>query len=177
MLFGFPLATVYLIILIVIGLCTVLYLFFADLADGAAESIPFFDPAIILAFITITSAGGYLLETFTTMSHALNILLAAAGSSILSALLYYFLLVPIRSAEVSLTYTDESLAGQTGKVIVPIPIDGFGEIIIESINGIISKRAASFDQTEIPYEQEVLIIEVKEGTVYVTPYESAWPSN
>ncbi|WP_332651446.1 NfeD family protein [Lysinibacillus sp. 54212] len=177
MLFGFPLATIYLTVLIVIGLCTILYLFFSDLTDGVAEGIPFFDPAVILAFISITAAGGYLLETFTTISHFINFLLAAVASSILSALLYYFLLVPMRTAEVSLAYTDESLAGQTGKVIVPIPIDGFGEIIIESINGVISKRAASFDQTEIPYDQEVLIIEIKEGTVYVTAYESAWPTN
>ena len=31
----------------------------------------------------------------------------------------------------SLAYTDESLMGQVGKVIVPVPVDGFGEIVIE----------------------------------------------
>lgn len=53
-------------------------------------------------------------------------------------------------------------------------MDGFGEIIIETASGIINKRAASYDQQEIPYNQEVLIIEVMDGTVYVQPYESVF---
>src|SRR4051794_11068724 len=64
MLFGFSLIAIYMTILIVIGSCTLLYLFFGDLADGAAEGIPFFDPAVLLSFITMTAAGGYLLEQF-----------------------------------------------------------------------------------------------------------------
>ena len=107
MLFGFSLATVYLTILIVIGLVTVLYLFFSDLADGAAEGIPFVDPAVLLAFITVTAAGGYLLEVFTSLSHVFVLIVAAIISSIITALLYFFFLVPLRSAEVSLAYTEE----------------------------------------------------------------------
>lgn len=171
MLFGFSLATVYLTILIVVGLITVLYLFFSD---GVAEGIPFIDPAVLLSFITVTAAGGYLLELFTSLSHLIVILLAAVISSIITALLYFFFLVPLRSAEVSLAYTEQSLAGQTGKVITPIPIDGFGEIIIEMASGTVNKRAASYNQQEIPYGQQVLIIEVMDGTVYVQPYESVF---
>ncbi|MFF5996219.1 NfeD family protein [Lysinibacillus sp. KU-BSD001] len=175
MLFGFSLATVYLTILIVIGLATILYLFFADVADGVAEGIPFFDPAIMLAFITITAAGGYLLEKFANLSHVFVLLLALFISFVSTALLYYFFLVPLRSAETSLAYTDESLAGQTGRVITPIPIDGFGEILIETASGIINKRAASYNHVEIPYDEEVLVIEVLDGTVYVQVYETVFP--
>ena len=48
MLFGFALTTIYLTILIVIGLSPVLYLFFADLTDGVADGLPYFDPAVIM---------------------------------------------------------------------------------------------------------------------------------
>lgn len=72
----------------------------------------------------------------------------------------------------SLAYTEESLEGQVGKVIVPIPTNGYGEIVIESVNGIISKRATGFENEPIDYDQQVLIIEAKEGTVYVKKYES-----
>jgi membrane-bound ClpP family serine protease len=92
-------------------------------------------------------------------------------STVLSVLLYFFILLPLKSAEVSMAYTDESLAGQIGKVIVPIPVDGFGEVVIETVNGLISKRAVGFDNEEIEYNQQVLIVEVKEGTVYVRAYE------
>lgn len=171
MLFGFSLTAIYMTILIVIGCCTVVYLFFADLADGAAEGIPFFEPAVMLSFITFTAAAGYVLETFTSLNSILNVILAMFLAVIGSVLLYYFLLVPLRSAEVSTAYTDASLEGQTAKVIVPIPLDGFGEIVIETVNGMIAKRAASYHETKIPYGMQVLIIEVRESTAYVAIYE------
>lgn len=169
--FGYPTDTIYLTVLIVIGCCTILYLFFADFADVSIESVPFLDPAVILSFITFTSAAGYLLERFFNLASMILFIIALVIASLLTALLYYFLLVPLRSAEVSLAYTDESLESQVGKVIVPIPIDGFGEIIIETVNGIISKRAASFHHVEIPYETQVLIIEMRDGTAMVAIYE------
>ena len=146
-------------------------MFFADLADGAAEGIPFFDPAVLLSFITMTAAGGYLLEQFTSLSSMLIFILAMVSASLLTALLYFFLLVPLRSAEVSLAYTEQSLEGQVAKVIVPVPLDGFGEIVIQSVNGLISKRAASYHQVEIPYDTQVLIIDMKDGTAFVAIYE------
>ncbi len=173
-LFGFSLTAIYLTVLIVMASCTLLYLVFADLADGVAEGIPYLDPAVILSFISITAAGGYLLERFTSLTSIVAFIIAIIIAAILTALLYFFLLVPLRSAEVSLVYTDASLEGQTAKVIIPIPVDGFGEIVIESINGIISKRAASYQGEEIPYDTKVLIIEVKEGTAFVTSYDKGF---
>ena len=172
MLFGVALSTIYLTIVIAIGLCMVLYLFFADMADGMAEGIPFFDPAVILAFITFMAAAGYLLETFSDLSHLIIFLTGIVLSFICTALLYYVFLVPLRSAETSLAYTEESLAGQTGRVITPIPVVGFGEVLIETVGGNIHKRAASYNQEDIPYGQEILVIEVVNGTLYVQAYES-----
>ena len=170
--FGYPLETVYLTILIVIGCCTVLYLFFADVADVSVEAVPFLDPAVILSFLTFTSASAYMLERFTNLSSAITFLIAILIAFFFTAIVYFFLLIPLRSAETSIAYTDASLEGQVGKVIVPIPIDGYGEMIIESVNGIISKRAASFHNEEIPYDASVLIIEMRDGTAYVTVYEN-----
>lgn len=169
-----PLETIYLYTLIITGLITIVYLFFSDLVDGIGEGIPFFDPAVVMTFITLTSAGGYLLERFTSLNNFIVFIISVIIGAVLSGLLYFFLLVPLRSAEVSLVYTDESLAGQIGKVIVPIPKDGFGEVVIEAGGGIISKRATSLLNEEIAYEREVLIIEVKEGTLYVKEYQPFW---
>lgn len=170
--FGFELHAVYLVTLIVAGSITILYLLFSDMLDGVFEGIPFIDPAVILSFITIASAMGYLLEKLTSLTSVLILIIATIVSSIVSTIIYYFILVPLKRAEVSLAYTEESLGGQVGKVIVPIPVDGFGEIVIESVNGIISKRATGFDNEGIDYNEQVLIIEAKEGTVYVKKYES-----
>ncbi len=172
MIFGFEIETVYLFTLIVVGSITLLYLFFSDMLDGVFEGIPFIDPAVILSFITIASAGGFLLEKLTSLSSIIVFIITCIISAGLCAIIYYFLLVPLKAAEVSLAYTEESLGGQVGKVIVPIPVDGFGEVVIETVNGIISKRATGFDNEAIDYDEEVLIIEAKEGTVYVKKYDS-----
>ncbi|WP_318617815.1 hypothetical protein [Sporosarcina sp. YIM B06819] len=170
-LFGMPIVQVYLTVLIVAGLVTLLYIFFSDMAEGVGEISPLLDPAVVLAFITLTAAAGYILEQVTALNSGIILGIALVIAAILDFLLYFFVLLPLRSAEVSLAYTDESLAGQVAKVIVPVPVDGFGEIVIETVSGILSKRAAGYENTAIEYGKEVLIIEVKHGTFIVKEYE------
>lgn len=170
-LFGLPIVQVYLYALIISGLVTILYVFFSDIAGGIGDGSPFLDPAIILSFITFTSAAGYILELIVDWHSGVVLGVAIAIAVVLDILLYFFVLLPLSSAEVSLAYTDESLAGQVGRVIVPIPIDGYGEIVIETINGRINKRAAGYENTAIDYGKEVLIIEVENGTFIVKEYE------
>ncbi|MFC5590826.1 hypothetical protein ACFPRA_18145 [Sporosarcina soli] len=170
-LFGMPIVQIYLIVLIIAGLATLLYLFFSDMTEGIGEASPFLDPAVILPFITFWAAVGYILELVTAWNSGIIILLSLIAAFVLDLLLYFFVLLPLRSAEVSLAYTDESLQGQVGKVIVPVPVDGFGEIVIETVNGLISKRAAGYENKAIEYGKEVLVIEVKDGTFIVKEYE------
>lgn len=161
----------YLYALLLLAVLIILYLFFGDIIDGVGEGISFLNPAVILAFLTFFTALGFIIETFTSLNSITVGIISAVVAFVLDVLLYYFILIPLKSAEVSMAYTEESLGGQVGKVIVPIPVDGFGEVVIETVNGIISKRATSFDHVAIPYDSKVLIIEVKEGTLYVREYE------
>lgn len=107
----------------------------------------------------------------TSLNSGSILLIAAVAAIVLDFLLYFFVLVPLRSAEVSLAYTDQSLTGLVGKVIVPIPVDGYGEIIIETVNGNLAKRAAGYENEAIEYGKEVLLIEVENGTFFVKEYE------
>lgn len=170
-LFGYSLEQIYLVVLIFVGLGTILYMFFGDVAEGIGEGLPILNPSVILSFITMMAAAGYILEKLAWLSSGVNIVVAIILGAIISTLFYLFILVPLKSADVSLAYTEESLGGQLGKVIVPIPIDGFGEVVIESASGMISKRAAGFDNEAIDYDTTVLIVEVKEGTLFVREYE------
>ena len=169
--FSLSISMWYLIAFIIVGILTILYFVLADVADVAVDGVVLFDPAIILTFLSVTSGAGFLLTRFTQLEVYIVLIVAIGIALIFTALIYFFLLVPIRSAEVSLVYTEKSLEGQLAKVLVPIPVDGFGEIMISSINGNISKRATSFHNEEIPYETTVLIIEIKESTAYVVPYD------
>ncbi|MFD1927609.1 hypothetical protein ACFSFY_05960 [Sporosarcina siberiensis] len=170
-LFGIPIVQVYLYTLIIAGIAAILYVFISDLAEGIGEVSPFLDPAVILSFITFAAAAGYIMELSTKWNSGYILVSALIIAFILALLLYFFVLLPLKSAEVSLAYSDDSLIGQVGKVIIPVPVDGFGEIVIESVNGVISKRAAGYENVPIDYGKEVLIIEVKSGTFIVKEYE------
>ena len=100
-----------------------------------------------MPFITFAAAAGYILELVNRLEQWYHFDHCTCFRICLDLLLYFFVLLPLKSAEVSLAYTDESLMGQVGKVIVPVPVDGYGEIVIETVNGLISKRAAGYENT------------------------------
>lgn len=162
---------VYFYALLIMGAATILYVFFGDVAEGIGEGIPFINPTVMMAFVTFVSATGYLLEISTSWNSWIVLFSSIGIGVILDILLYFFFLLPMASAEFSTAYTDESLAGQVGKVITPIPTDGYGEIVIDTVNGLLSKRATGYDNEEIGYGKEVLVIDVKEGTFLVREYE------
>lgn len=166
------LENIYLMILILSGILTILYLFFGDFLEGFGEISPFLNPILILAFFTFFSAAAYILERTTSLSAAAVIFLAVVIALIFDTVLNVFVFIPMASAEASLLYTEDSLKGRIGKIIIPIPEDGFGEIMIDSKSGMISKPAASFDNEIIAEGSQVLVIEVKNGVLYVIPYES-----
>lgn len=170
-LFGAPIETVYLYVLIIAGLLTVLYIFFGDFLEGIGEIFPFINPVLILAFITFFSAAGYILESTTTLSSLFIIGLSLVISLILDTLLNIFILIPLSTAEESLSYTEESLIGRVGKIIIPIPDEGYGEVVIESKSGMISKPATQYTTKGIHEGTQVLVLEVKNGVLYVEPYE------
>lgn len=170
-LFGYSMEQVYFFILVLMAAITFLYLFFGDVTEAIGEGIPFLHPTLVLAFFTLTSAIGLVLEWMTDWNSWLILIAAMVAAVILDVLIYFFVLIPLASAEVSLAYTDESLAGQVGQVIVPIPADGYGEILIETNNGNLAKRATGLENEDIAFGKTVLIVEVEEGTFYVKEYE------
>lgn len=166
-----PIETVYLYGLVISGAITILYLFFGDFLEGAMESIPLLNPTLLFSFVTIFSAGSYLAEVFTELHSGLIAGFSALITLILVTLLNVFILIPLSNAEESLVYKESDLRGRVGTVITAVPVDGYGEVMIESISGRISKPATSFTNTEIPYGKKVLVIDVENGVLQVKVYE------
>jgi membrane-bound ClpP family serine protease len=173
--FGLSIEAFYLTVLIIAGGITLLYLLFGDFLEGIAEATGFLNPTLILAFITFTSASAYIFEFLTSFNHLLIISISVMIAIILDVLLNVFVLIPLSRAEESLVYTTQSIRGRVGDVIIPIPVDGFGEVIIKSASGTIAKSAASFENKAIAEGEKVLIIEVKDGVLKVLPYENKDP--
>ena len=115
---------------------------------------------------------GYILEWFIDWSSLVILIIASISSIIFVTLLHLFVLVPIRSAEQSWGYSEDALIGSVGTAIVSIPIDGYGEVMVQWKSGVISKPAVSYDNEAISQDERVLIIEIKDGVFYVSPYQS-----
>ncbi|WP_026677615.1 NfeD family protein [Fictibacillus gelatini] len=171
--FGYPLETIYLFTLIICGSLTFLYLLISDVVHGVFESIGVhvLNPTLVLSFLTFVSAGGYLLEKLTSVQSWLIVLISSAISLVLVTLLNVFVLIPIASAEESLNYSESDLKGRMGKVIISIPENGLGEVLIEGVSGRIAKPAISIDQSSIPQDTEILIVDMKNGVAHVMPHE------
>lgn len=62
--FGLPLQTLYLYILMISGILTLVFVFFGDVFDGLFEAIPvpFLQPTLILAFLTFFRLEGLFLK-------------------------------------------------------------------------------------------------------------------
>lgn len=171
--FGYSLEAIYLIGLIAGGSLTLLYILFGDLLEGIFEVISEgpVNPTVVLAFITIFSSMAFLMEKLTAV-HSLIIFVASLLTAlILVTLLNVFVLIPLSQAEATMAYSDEDLQGRVGKVITSIPVDGFGEVLIQGHSGNIAKTAVSFEKEAIPYDTEVLVIEVSNGILHVIPHE------
>lgn len=150
----------------IVGGITIIYVLFSDVVDGVTES-EIINPPVLLAFITLFSAGGYLLEEMTSWNSYLIAGFSLVSALILVTILNVFVLIPIKNAEQSMAYTDQSLIGRQGKVVVPIPSDGFGQIIIESKTALITKAAVSFDNKNIDIHTNVIVVEIKPGSLIV----------
>ena len=168
---GTPLETVYLIALIVSSASIILFIFFGDLLEAVGEVL---NPTLILAFITIASASGYLFEMYSELNSVLIFILSLIIAFIIDACLNIFVLIPLSSAEESLTYREESLKGRMAKVITSIPEDGYGEVMIENVSGRIAKPAKGFNNEKIHEGSNVLIVNTKNGVLYVTVYEDLY---
>ncbi|AQX53204.1 hypothetical protein ABEP17_18680 [Priestia flexa] len=166
-----PIQTIYLYTLIGFGTLTFLYILFGDVLDALFEGIPGLNPTLIFSFFTIFSASGYILEQLQLFSSILNLIVSAIIALLLVTLLNIFVLIPLSSAEESIAFTESSLQGRIGELIIPIPIDGYGEVVVKDVSGTISKPAISLKNQEILSGTKVLIVEIKNGNAVVVTYE------
>ena len=142
-------------VLIIAGLGTFIYMMFSDAFDLFEGWL---NPALIL-------------NALAHVSPMIGLAVALVGSLALTTLLYLFVLLPLSNAEESIGLTDEALVGRVGRLTVPIPEGGYGEVLIEIVTGSLLKTAQSLDGTSISTDHRVVIIEVKGNIAIVMPYD------
>ncbi|MEW5323539.1 hypothetical protein V2J23_15785 [Geobacillus thermoleovorans] len=173
MLFGHSPEVVYGTVLVVSALLTVVYFFFSDVLEGVFDVVdhPLFSPQLILSFFIVGSAVGLLAEWYTDWSSGLIVGLSVGVALAIVLLLHFFVFLPLRSAEASLGYTDADLEGSLAKVIVSVPPDGFGEILISRKSGAVAKPAKSVNHEPIPSGEDVIVVQMENGVAVVAKHD------
>ncbi len=169
MIMGFTYETLYFYGLLISGGLTLLYAFVGGIFDMDMDGI--FSPILLLAFTTITSAIGFILEFYTSLSSLVIFIIAAGVALLLSLLSYHFILIPVKRAQHSLVVSEKAIEGTVATVITTIPVDGFGEILIKSATGSISRSAVSVEGIQIEAGETVMVFEIKDRVAQVIPYK------
>ena len=130
-------------------------------------------PVTLLGTVTAFGTSGLVLTKTTTFTPSM-VLWSSLGVGIVSFFLLYFIWVrPMEYADNSTAFSIQELKGKTGEVITTLPSKGYGEVLVPIGSGHTNQIAASIDQKEIPQGTKVVIVEVKDHTLYVIPQASA----
>ncbi len=143
---------------------------FGDLLDGIFDflSLDFLQPMTLVGGITVFGGAGVMLSRYTSLG-AWPVGLISLLIAIVAGIAVFFLYVkPMENSENSIGFTMQSLAGALGDVTVPIPAEGYGEVLVKVGAGHTNQIAASFDNKEIPSSARVVVVEVKDSVLYVS---------
>lgn len=158
-------------------LYTVIVVIFGDLLEGALDAtfewlqldnLPLVQPITLIGGISIFGGAGILLSRYSELHRGYIFLLALAIGICGVIFLYFAYVKPMENAENSLSYSVTQLVGKEASVSTAIPVDGFGEVIVKVGAGISNHIAASYDQKPIAADRSTVVMEVKEGVLYVS---------
>lgn len=172
---GYPLETIYFYTLVVCAGLAILLFIFGDVFDFDGP----IDPMLIVPWVAFTSLFGYIFEKLSEMNGFLILAIAAGIATLLVFLLNFYVLVPLRNSEATISSSEKDLEGRTATVVTPIPVTGMGEIQFKSVTGSITRPARFYEPQEVGVAngEIVLIIEIKDRVCYVVPFEENFPSS
>ncbi|MBO8173060.1 MAG: protease [Bacillaceae bacterium] len=158
---------------------SVLIVLFGEVLDGLFEGInfsfgdgpSFLQPMTVVGGITIFGAAGILLQ-YTGLTSVWILLLSLLAAIASSILIYFFYIIPMERAENSMSFSIKDLEGAIGEIITTVPPEGYGEVLVKTQGGYTNQIAASYTNEEILSGKKVIIVEVKDDTLYVTPYQT-----
>jgi membrane protein implicated in regulation of membrane protease activity len=128
----------------------------------------FLHPTTIVGGITAFGGAGVLLTKYASMPVPAALLLAIAVAVVMSILVHLLLVKPMSNSEASMGFSRQEYVGRTALVTIPIPAAGHGQVMVNMGAGNTCEPAASFDGEAIPSHSRVVVVEVKDHTLYVT---------
>lgn len=138
--------------------------------DGFLDflSLDFLQPMVLATTITSLGGAGILLSKYTSLGTLFVLLVSAVIAILLSVIVYFAYVKPMQNSENSTGFSIHDLQSKMGHVTVPIPSQGFGEVLIRIGAGHTNQIAASFEQQDISEGARVVVVEVRDDILYVS---------
>lgn len=151
---------------------TLALVLFDGLLDAFDVDLPLslLDPLSLVAGATAFGGAGVLLQELTALGTGAQAATAAVIGLALAVALHLFYVRPMRRADQSAGFSMAEYTGKLGEVITAIPARGYGEVEVRMGQARTFRTAASFRGEPIARGAEVVVVEVRDGTLLVAPF-------
>lgn len=155
------------------ALFAVVGVLFGDLLDGLLEGVAelpgfdFLNTTVLASMVTVFGGAGILLFRYTELNTWQHVILSLLIGLFGGLLVFFAYIRPAKNSEVSTGYSVKELPGKTGEVTIPVPANGYGEVMIKLVGGNTIHTAASFEAKSIAAGIQVVVVEVADGVVCV----------
>ncbi|MDQ8733482.1 protease [Paenibacillus sp. LHD-38] len=141
--------------------------------DGALDFLSidghsWLSPTALVGGITVFGGAGVMLQRYTAFGSAAIVTVALLIALLAGTAVFFLYIKPMEQSENSIAFSLNGMSGMLGEVIVPIPAQGYGEVMVKVGAGFTNQIAASFDGIEIAGGSRVVIVEVRDSTLYVS---------
>lgn len=131
------------------------------------DHLDFLQPMVLVSGITVFGGTGVVLTQYTLLSLGTVMILSLILAVLLSILIYFAYVKPMKNSENSTAYSMQDLVGQTGEVTTTIPSKGYGEVILRIGAGHSNHIAMSHYEEELPTGTKIFVTQVEQSIVHV----------
>ncbi|WP_422660242.1 protease [Paenibacillus sp. EC2-1] len=141
--------------------------------DGVLDflSVDFLKPVVLATAVTVFGGTGIMLEKYTDLSSVPQIVLSVLIAILISIAVFFGYVRPMENSENSTGFSIREMAGRIGEVTVPVPAQGFGEVMVKVGAGNTLHIASSFDKKPVAAGVRVVIVDIAEGVLRVSELE------
>jgi len=142
--------------------------------DGALDflSVDYLNPTVVASGVTAFGGAGIMLSKYTPLGGVLAAIAALLTALGVAFVIYRYYVKPMNQSENSTSYSMKGLTGRLGEVLTTIPGEGYGEVLVRVGAGNTNHIAASFDRSVIQAGTRVVVVESKDGILYVSRFEN-----
>ncbi|GAB6990810.1 hypothetical protein [Paenibacillus pini] len=134
-------------------------------------SIDFLKPMVLASAITAFGGSGILLTSHSGLGAVLNMIVSILIGIVIAWFVYWVYIKPMQNSENSTGYSIKEMTGRIGIITIPLPAEGFGEVMVKVGASNTLHIASSFDHHSLPAGVRVVVVDIVDQVLRVSELE------